>query len=218
MAKYDEDYNYSQGGVRQKDLVLATNEFVYVQTRTNGQIKTYTGPIMLTISQQESLVVFNQRTKRFEETTDFEKARQLFISAPENWYVILKNPAKDNMHPEEGKATVTPDLCIGNKIIINGPCNFSLFPGQMAKVVRGHRLRSNQYLLAQVYDPTAASLNSATIVDSEGNEVESKEKYHSGQLLVIKGTEVSFYIPPTGIQVIKANSNVQDPYIRDAIT
>lgn len=218
MAKYDEDYNYSQGGVRQKDLVLATNEFVYVQTRTNGQIKTYTGPIMLTISQQESLVVFNQRTKRFEETTDFEKARQLFISAPENWYVILKNPAKDNMHPEEGKATVTPDLCIGNKIIINGPCNFSLFPGQMAKVVRGHRLRSNQYLLAQVYDPTAASLNSATIVDSEGNEVESKEKYHSGQLLVIKGTEVSFYIPPTGIQVIKANSNAQDPYIRDAIT
>ena len=219
MTRYEDDYSPSQGAVRQKDLVLATNEFVFVQSRTNGQIKTYTGPIMLTISQQESLVVFNQKTKRFEETSDFEKARQLVVSAPENWYIILKNPANDNIHPETGKASSSADLEIGKKIVVNGPCSFSLFPGQMAKVIQGHRLRSNQYLLARVYDAAAAEkgIKAAIMVDADGNEVASKDRYHSGQLLVIKGTEVSFYIPPTGIEVIPVDGK-ERKYIRDAIT
>lgn len=55
---YNEDRN---SGMRQKDLVLSTNEFCFVQSRTNGVIKTYTGPIMLTISQQESLVYFDEK-------------------------------------------------------------------------------------------------------------------------------------------------------------
>lgn len=221
MSRYDDDYNVSSGGMRQKDLVLATNEFVYVQNRTNGQIKTYTGPIMLTISQQESLVIFNSKTKKFEETTDFEKAKQLFVSAPENWYIILKNPARENSHPEVGTASNNVELNIGRKIIINGPCSFSLFPGQMARVVQGHRLRSNQYLLTRVYDAEAAEkgISTATIVDANGNEVENNntEHYHVGQMMVIKGTEVSFYIPPTGIEVISKGGK-NNNYIRDAIT
>ena len=96
MGRYDNDENYTGNGApRQRDLVLSTNEFCFIQSKTNGQIKTYTGPIMVTISQQESMVVFNNKTKRFEETGDFEKARQIFTSAPEGWYVVLKNPAKD---------------------------------------------------------------------------------------------------------------------------
>lgn len=223
MSRYSNDeYDVvSQNGMRQKDLVLATNEFVYVQNRTNGQIKTYSGPIMLTISQQESLVIFNPKTKKFEETGDFNKAKQLFISAPENWYVILKNPAKDNQHPEEGTASSSVELNIGRKIIINGPCSFSLYPGQMAQVVQGHRLRSNQYLLTRVYDADAAEkgIASATIVDANGNELNNNEvkHYHVGQLMVIKGTEVSFYIPPTGIEVI-SKDNKAGNFIRDAIT
>ena len=99
MGRYDNmEDGYSQGNMRQKDLVLSTNEFVFIQSKTNGQIKTYTGPIMVTISAQESMVVFNSKTKRFEETGDFEKARQIFTSAPEGWYVVLKNPAKDSPH------------------------------------------------------------------------------------------------------------------------
>ena len=221
MSRYDGDY--VDGGVnmnRQRDLVLSVNEFCFLQSKTNGAIKTYTGPITMTISAQESLVIFNHKTKRFEETQDFEKARQLFVSAPENWYIVLKNPASDGSHPEPAKAVNSATLDIGKKINTAGPCSFSLFPGQMAKVVQGHRLRSNQYLLARVYDAAAAEkgIRSATIVDAEGNEVENKtEHYHSGQLLVIKGTEVSFYIPPTGIEVI-ACDNKGNNYIRDAIT
>ena len=220
MGRYDNGYDENGGMNRQRDLVLSVNEFCFLQSKTNGAIKTYTGPITMTISAQESLVVFNAKTKRFEETQDFEKARQLFISAPENWYIVLKNPAADGSHPEPAKAVNSATLEIGKKINVAGPCSFSLFPGQMAKVVQGHRLRSNQYLLARVYDAAAAEkgMTSATIVDAEGNEIENKvEHYHSGQLLVIKGTEVSFYIPPTGIEVIAKNGKDQN-YIRDAIT
>lgn len=214
-----EDYNGSMS--RQKDIVLAPNEYTFVLSKTNGVIKTHTGPMTMTISAQESLVVFDPKSKQFIEVADIEKAKRLFTSAPEGWYIVLKNPAKDNMHPDSGKANNSPDLEVGKKINIAGPCTFSLFPGQMAKVVQGHRLRSNQYLLARVYDADAAKKNidTATIVDTEGNEVKDKKatEYFMGQLLVIKGTEVSFYVPPTGIEVIPLGGKGGD-YVRDAVT
>ena len=214
-----EDYNGSMS--RQKDIVLAPNEYTFVLSKTNGVIKTHTGPMTMTISAQESLVVFDSKSKQFIEVADIEKAKRLFTSAPEGWYIVLKNPAKDNMHPDSGKANNSPDLEVGKKINIAGPCTFSLFPGQMAKVVQGHRLRSNQYLLARVYDADAAKKNidTATIVDTEGNEVKDKKatEYFMGQLLVIKGTEVSFYVPPTGIEVIPLGGKGSD-YVRDAVT
>lgn len=216
MGYDDREYN---NNTRQKDLVLATNEYVYVQSLTNGQIKTYTGPIMLTISQQESLVYFDENSKQFRETTDFNKAKKLFCSAPENWYIVLKNPDKDNVHPEEGKATLTKELKIGQKININGPCSFSLWPGQMAKVIKGHTLRSNQYLLGRVYEAHAANANQGEIFDSDGKKIEGKEtSYVNGQILVIKGTEVSFYIPPTGIEIIPIHNDCSEGYVRDAVT
>ena len=218
MPRFEEDYGNVNNMNRQRDLVLSTNEFCFLQSKTNGAIKTYTGPITMTISAQESLVTFNPKTKRFVETTDFEAARQLFVSAPEGWYVVLKNPSTDNSHPEPAKAVNSPELHIGRKVNIPGPVSFSLYPGQMAKVVRGHRLRSNQYLLARVYDAEAAqkSLSEATMIDSEGKEIKAQaEQYFVGQLLVIKGTEVSFYMPPTGIEVV-ADTNGE--YVRDAVT
>ena len=210
MARYNEDNYMEQAPMnRQRDLVLSTNEFCFLQSKTNGAIKTYTGPITMTISAQENLVIFDAKTKRFNETQDFEKARQIFVSAPEGWYIVLKNPAEDGSHPEAAKAVNSPTLEIGHKINIPGPTSFSLFPGQMTRVIRGHRLRSNQYLLARVYDAEAAKKSNAegTMIDAEGNEVKAKqEDYFVGQLLVIKGTEVSFYIPPTGIEVIPVNA------------
>ena len=219
MARYDDSWSDQPQRNMQRDLVLSTNEFCFLQSKTNGAIKTYTGPITMTISAQESLVVFNAKTKKFEETDDFEKAKQLFVSAPEGWYVVLKNPATDNSHPEAAKAVNSPNLEIGRKINIAGPVSFSLFPGQMTRVIRGHRLRSNQYLLARVYDADAAKkgIATATIVNAEGKEVTVEpEEYFVGQMIVIKGTEVSFYIPPTGIEVIPIEDSHE--YVRDAVT
>ena len=207
------------GRSRQSDLVLAVNEFAYVLNKSTGQIKSYVGPIVVTISQQEALVIFDAKTKRFIETNDYNRAKQLFTSAPEGWYVVLKNPA--DIYPEAAKSNATPgSMQIGVKVNIAGPTSFALFPGQMAKVIRGHKLRTNQYLLARVYDADAAmkSLSNATVLDAEGKAVDmKKETYFAGQLLVIKGTEVSFYIPPTGIEVIPCEDNPYE-YVRDAVT
>ena len=216
MANYNDIENYNNS--RQRDLVLAANEFCYLQNKTNGVIKTYTGPITMTISAQEALVVFDEKTKQFRETDNFEEAKQLLISPPENWYVVLKNPSEGNIHPEAGKAVISPNLEVGKKINISGPCAFSLFPGQMAKIIKGHHLRSNQYLLARVYVPEAAQNSVAVMVDAEGNTITANEKYYAGQMLVIKGTEISFYIPPTGIEVIPIENNPKNGYVREAVT
>ena len=216
MANYNDIENYNNS--RQRDLVLAANEFCFLQNKTNGVIKTYTGPITMTISAQEALVVFNEKTKQFKETDNFEEAKQLLVSPPENWYVVLKNPSEGNVHPEAGKAVISPNLEVGKKINISGPCAFSLFPGQMAKIIKGHHLRSNQYLLARVYDPEAAQNSVAVMVDAEGNTITTNEKYYAGQMLVIKGTEISFYIPPTGIEVIPIENNPKNGYVREAVT
>ena len=89
----------------------------------------------------------------------------------------------------------------------------------MAKVVRGHALRSNQYLLARVYEADSANSNQGEVVDAEGNKIENTTtNYVNGQILVIKGTEVSFYIPPTGIEVVPVNNDAKNVFVRDAIT
>ena len=146
-------------GTQQRDIILSPNEFVFVQSNTNGVIKTYTGPSTITISTQDSLVIFNEKTKCFETVQNPASAKQLMILPPENWYAILKNPAINNDYPEVGKATISPELSYGRKINIKGPTSFALFPGQMAKVIRGHALRSNQYLLARVYEAESANNN-----------------------------------------------------------
>ena len=217
MSYYDEETGRVSN--RQRDLVLSINEYCFVQSKTDGSIKTHVGPLTMTISQQESLVTFNSKTKRFEETQDFERAKQLFVSAPEGWYIVLKNPTSDGEHPSASKGNITPsNINIGKKVNIFGPTSFALYPGQMTRVIRGHRLRSNQYLLARVYDADAANSNNGVVADAEGNTKETKETYSPGQLLVIKGTEVSFYIPPTGIEVIPIGDYNGSDFVRDAVT
>jgi len=218
----DFNYNPNDNRGRQSDLVLPANEYAFVLNKSTGVIQTYVGPRVVTVSQQEALVLFDAKSKKFIETNDYNRAKQLFTSAPEGWYVVLKNPTDSGKHPEAGAISHTPaDLHIGIKVNIPGPTSFALFPGQMARVIRGHKLRTNQYLLARVYDADAAmkSMKSATVLDAEGNAKDvSKETYFAGQLLVIKGTEVSFYIPPTGIEVLPNDANGEDPYVREAVT
>lgn len=206
MADYNRSYDVETPRNMQRDLTLAENEYCFLQSRTNGIIKTYSGPITMTISAQETLVYFDEKTKTFKETNDFSKAKHINIIIPESWYCILKNPAPDNVHPESAKAMASPGLRIGKKVNIVGNDSFSLFPGQMARVIQGHRIRTNQYLLARIYD-----------VDSL-KDIPEGEDYYNGKLLVIKGTDTPFYIPPTGIEVIPVENNPAMGYVRDAVT
>lgn len=202
----------------QKDLVLSSNEYSYVLDATKGFISCLVGPTKMSLSQSDSLVRFNSTTKKFEPCS-YDRAIHLLTIVPENWYCILKNPARDNKHPNAGTSNTLPDnMEIGKKINITGPTSFALYPGQMAKVIRGHALRTNQYLLARVYEATAASSSTGEVRDAEGKIIETTHTYVNGQILVIKGTEVSFYIPPTGIEVIPINNDDKNGYIRDAVT
>ena len=202
----------------QKDLVLSINEYAYVLDETKGHVVCWVGPSKTSLSNSDKLVRFNTKTKTFDRC-GYSEVVNLFATAPENWYIILKNPAEGNKHPKPGANNLPDDVKIGQKINVRGPVSFALYPGQMAKVVKGHSLRSNQYLLARVYEADAASQSQGEMLDAEGNKIETKgNTYVNGQILVIKGTEVSFYIPPTGIEVIPVNNDDHKGYVRDAVT
>lgn len=202
----------------QKDLVLSINEYAYVLDETKGHVVCWVGPSKTSLSNSDKLVRFNTKTKTFDRC-GYSEVVNLFATAPENWYIILKNPAEGNKHPKPGANNLPDDVKIGQKINVRGPVSFALYPGQMAKVVKGHSLRSNQYLLARVYEADAASQSQGEMLDAEGNKIETKgNTYVNGQILVIKGTEVSFYIPPTGIEVIPLNNDDHKGYVRDAVT
>lgn len=216
---------------RERDLVLNPNESAYVLDKTKGLISCVVGPYKMSLSTSDALVVFNEGSKRFVESNT-GNAIKTFVSAPENWYIVLKNPAKDeNKHPIPGTSNALPDLLIGKKVNIKGNASFALYPGQMAKVIQGHRLHSNQYLLARVYDTTDLNVDGKTTnasVNNVNHETDENDKnkeekcvqtkkYEVGQILVIKGSEVPFYIPPTGIEVIPIDDRGSE-YVRNAVT
>ena len=202
----------------QKDLVLSINEYAYVLDETKGHVVCWVGPSKTSLSNSDKLVRFDARSKSFVKCS-YNDAINLFVTAPENWYAILKNPVEGNKHPKPGANNLPEDVHIGRKVNVRGPVSFALYPGQMAKVIKGHALRSNQYLLARVYEADEASKSAGEMRDTEGNVIENTENtYVNGQILVIKGTEVSFYIPPTGIEVIPINNDDRKGYVREAVT
>lgn len=209
---------------RENDLVLSPNEYAYVLDNTKGLISCVVGSYKMSLSTSDSLVTFNERTKRFEKAS-YSDAIATFVSAPENWYIVLKNPAEGMKHPTVGSSNTLPTLQVGKKINIPGSVSFALYPGQMAKVIQGHRMHSNQYLLARVYDADALEKEIVEVPsdekDADGEPMTvttvEKNKYVVGQILVIKGNEVPFYIPPTGIEVLPKGGH-GDEYVRDAVT
>ena len=201
----------------QKDLVLSINEYAYVLDETKGHVVCWVGPSKTSLSNSDKLVRFDTRSKSFVKC-GYNEVVNLFATAPENWYIILKNPVEGNKHPNPGANNLPDNVHIGRKVNVRGPVSFALYPGQMAKVVKGHALRSNQYLLARVYEAEEASKSAGEMLDAEGNKIETKNTYVNGQILVIKGTEVSFYIPPTGIEVIPKDNDDRKGYVREAVT
>lgn len=209
---------------RSEDLTLAPNEFALVLDRTNGVVHTYCGPSNTSLSAQEVPVIFDEKQKRFV-TTEMSKARQLKRLAPEGWYIILKNPAVTGQQPEDKKKGGLPELLVGHKVNIPGPTSFALWPGQMAQVVQGHHLRQDEYLIARVYDGVAARKSFESDTKSDDAAGKSKETslvpkdFTPGHLFIIKGTEASFYVPPTGIEVVRdVDKGGKVNYVRSAVS
>lgn len=218
---------------RDRDLVLPPNTFAFVLDSTKGKVGVYVGPYKSSLSNTDQLVVWEADRKRFVPVSEIEKAIQVFPMAAEGHYIVLSNPASTdrNQRPSKGNTSEAVDLEVGRKVNVPGPAAFPLWPGQTAITIGGHHLRHNQYLLVRVYDEAEARQNwkSAVVkpqitsttpeggqptVDPVPTVTEAMPGLTMGQLMVVKGTEVSFYIPPTGIEVVPEG----DRFVREAVT
>ncbi len=168
---------------RERDILVASNEYAYVQDLTKGDIVLYVGPTKISLSNTERLVDYlNARFVPIR--ADEGGGVATFVTATSSQYIVLENPPKDpNVKPTKGNNSAT-ELRIGRKVVVPGPASFPLWPGQRARVVDGHALREDEYLVVRIYD--------------EGHDAPI------GTERIIRGTDTSFYIPETGLEVIPA--------------
>lgn len=237
--------------VREKrDLSLYPGNYAFIQDASKGNIKVCTGPTVITPSAQDKPVIYDEKKRTFVSCASLEEAVRISVVAVEGYYVELLNPAKDNQHPSDGQSQNGADLLVGRKINIPGPSMFALWPGQVATIIRGHHLRSNQYLLCRVYNEEEARKNWGNAIIKKANSTltapadtataDEKKAYEAalakekkdiaeankapsdftvGKQFIIRGTEVSFYIPPTGITVVpEAEHEGKAVYTREALT
>jgi major vault protein len=207
----------SGSGVRENDLVLNPHEYCFVQDTNSGFVATVVGPKKETLQNTDSPMLYNPSSREYEKTTGLAKATRKFSHAEESSYIILRNPAIDAVHPQIGQVNKAVELDYGREVNVPGPIAFALWPGQEAIVREGHRLRSNQYLLVRVINTKVAeeNLGEQVATDETGKKAKISDfKLATGALNVIKGTEVSFYIPPTGIEVVPDEGD----FVRDALT
>lgn len=199
--------------VGDRDLVIPPQSYAYVQGVQNGIIRVLVGPTMITISGQDRPIRYDPANREWTPCPQEPKsAVRKFISAKEGEYIILENPSKMGNHPPEGGSHPTPSdgLKMGEKVVINGPATFALWPGQVAETRPGHHLLSSQFLRVRVYNEEAAKTNWKDAAERIG-----VEDLKLGQILIIKGTEESFFIPPTGIEVLHGSNG---EYVQEAVT
>ena len=206
----------------QQDLVLAPGEYVFALDTTKGTVSVLIGPYQQGISGNATPVIWDG--KQFTRRQTYEEVMQRFVNVQEGDYVEITNPSRDtkNEHPIDGASNSLVELVFGRRVVIPGPAYFALWPRQSHKVIGGHQLRSNQYLLVRVYNDQEALANWEKAVikkASNGKEAEQAvakpDQLTTGQLLIIKGTEISFYIPPTGIEVVADRNG---SLVREAVT
>jgi major vault protein len=195
-------------------LCLSQKEYAFLQDATKGTVAVCAGPYSFSLSGNDRPVIYD-KTRDVFTYTDVQKAITQNAFVPEGHYLVLENPSVNDKGelktPTPGSNSPT-QLQIGRKIVIPGPISLALWPGQYAQVITGHHLRSNQYLVVRVYNADEANKNATESLKSKA--AGSDGKFTPGQLLVIKGTESSFFIPPTGFEVLQEN----DSYVREALT
>lgn len=239
----------------EKEYLVPPGSYMYVQDGTGGKVKTFVGPIQVSLTGNDAPMIYEHvdgLSGNYKVIESLEASIRKNIVVPEGHYVVLTNPAvnkegKISPPGEGGLASATPDLQIGSKVIMRGPCTFPLWPGQAAQVIPGHNLRSNQYVLCRVYNQTQAQKNwgdvfmvratpkpaalptgesgagetpaaadaAAAAAEVEATAEMTAEQLIEGKLFIIRGTQASFYIPPTGVAVV---ADEKGAYVREAVT
>jgi major vault protein len=110
---------------QKRDLVLPPGSYAYMQDVTKGVVKTYSGPTVINPTAQERPVVYDAQSNTFRSAASLDDAMRISPIAPEGYYIILRNPAKLNKHPDEGSAQPSAEQEIGRTIIVPGPATTS---------------------------------------------------------------------------------------------
>ena len=200
------------------DVILMPRQYAMVKDTTKGNLSVAVGPIKVTVSETDRLMAPDPRNPARLIEVNQESAILPYTDVGESDYVVLSNPAKDEREvPKPKSQNEMVELQHGRKVNIPGPVSFPLWPFQGVEVIKGHQLQMNQYLVVRVVNDAEALANwtksIVKTVDTKG--ITKPASLSVGQLIIIKGTEVSFYIPPTGLEVVKDNGN---KYVRDAVT
>lgn len=220
---------------QQRDLTLSPNSYLYLQSEAkSGAIQIHRGPTVVNQTGQDVPIRFDPNARKFQ-ACNLDQAVQQCPLVNEGDYAVIEAPAKDGTFPTE-TSQPSKDLERGRKINIPGPWSEALYPGQICTVVPGHRLRSNQYLIAMVYEAEQAKKNwrTETVVEeaTDGGIGEDEEKQNKpsipaskglptpesfavGTRIIIRGTDVSFFIPCTGVEVL---TDEEGNYVREAVT
>jgi len=230
---------------RTGDFVLAPNQFVFIQDKTKGHVNAYVGPHKSTLSDNDIPVIFDRTARKFVQADLLSAVQQFIEADEGSYVVLENPAAEDKAHPALGNISGSARLHNGRKINIPGPETFALWPGQVASSIPGHRLRTNQYLVGRVYNDEAASKNWTSAVMKPAEQVppagtgkdgdkggegtqptapasgtptpatDKPPTFTMGQLVIIRGTDVSFFIPPTGLEVVP---DEKGQYVREAVT
>lgn len=216
-----------------RDITLPPESYLYLVNEGKGGLLTvHRGPTVVNQTGQDQPVRYESATRTYKQCS-LEQAVMNCPRANEGDYVVLENPAENKKFPTESTQQAV-QLSRGRKVIIPGPWSEALWPGQMATVVEGHRLRSNQWLMAIVYNADEAQDNWETgtvaVSQTEGDNDEKikqasqshktkglpkPESFAVGTRIVVKGSDVSFFIPATGCEVLRDKDN---KYVREAVT
>ena len=94
--------------VRERDILVASNEFAYVQDLTKGDIVLYVGPTKISLSNTERLVEF--KNDRFVPVRGEDGGLGVspFVAASSSQYIVVDNPAKEgNVRTVKGSNSAT---------------------------------------------------------------------------------------------------------------
>ena len=229
----------NETGTRERDLILAPNEYAYVQDNTKGEVLLYVGPCKVSMSNTERLVGFING--RFVVVSGENEGIQRFVEATTSQYVVLTNPAKDPNARHSKQSNPAVELLTGKKIVIPGPCSFPLWPGQVAQVINGHLLSEHEYLAVRVNDncdvsdiPGLNPVSRAKISKAKSAEQIAEQiakspeqtteeieksaeaelivtKLPIGSIIIVRGRDCKSFIPKTGLEVLPDKSGI---YVR----
>ena len=207
-----------------RKIPVTERQFLWVQDDDKGEVTLHVGPTMVSPTAADRVVIDDGLGGFREDTTG---KPQSMVELGDNQYAVLFNPLLESDSGPNGRfkngRNESRPLRNGTRSMIPGPCSFYLRPGQRADVRDAHELASNQYLVVKVYGEVdknapyhevtarSAAITRATaenLDEQPAATVDTPEPVplKRGQLIVIRGLDTQFYIPPTGVDIVPDTS------------